>query len=154
MKHYHSFQGIATVLHSSYLYLRDDIQTGIFESMRAFNLASQNQENIDLNTNNTVAPCAQDYGNLFDQEIFHYRAITPQMSLSINQIANNKLLTQLLQEMQMMKATINSLTLTNQYLTKTRNNQQLKGNDNDLIPKTGLPWEMLLLVVGLLLPLG
>ena len=32
--------------------LYDDIQTGIFESMQAFNLASQNQENMDPNMYN------------------------------------------------------------------------------------------------------
>ena len=32
--------------------LRDDIQTSIFESMRAFNLVSQKQENMDPNIYN------------------------------------------------------------------------------------------------------
>ena len=32
--------------------LREEIQTGIFETMQAFNLASQNQENVDPNINN------------------------------------------------------------------------------------------------------
>ena len=105
--------------------------------MRAFNLASQNQENIDLNTNNMVATHARDCSNLFDQD----GDITPQMNLSANQVANNELLTKLLQEMQAMKAISNSLTLTNQNFTKTRNNQYLKGNDNDLIPKMGLQWK-------------
>ena len=45
--------------------------------MRAFNLTSQNQENIDPNTNNMVEPHVQDYSNQFNHLNVHYGDITP-----------------------------------------------------------------------------
>jgi len=121
--------------------LRDDIQTGILKSMRSFNLASQNQENMDPNMYNMES--MQCYSYPTEQSNSLQENIPPEIgNLSANQVAGNSSLTQVLQEMQAMQATINNLTLINQNLATARNNQNFKGTDNLVNPNTGLPWKL------------
>ena len=66
---------------------------------------------------------------------------TPEfVSLSVNQVASNSSLSQLLQKMQAIKATISNLTLTNQNLATTNNNQNFNA-ENLISPKNELPWK-------------
>ena len=103
--------------------------------MRAFNLASQNQENMDPNMHNIGSTHGYHYPT--KQTNSQQENITPQLSnLSTNQVAGNSSLSQLLQEMQAMKYMISNLTLMNQNLATVRNNQNFKGTDKDVNPKT------------------
>ena len=106
--------------------------------MRTFNLASQNQENMDSNMYNMGSTHGYCYPT--EQSNSLQENIAPQLSnLSANQVDGNSSLSQLLQEMQAMKATISNLTLMNQNLATAQNNPNFKGTDNDVNPKTGLP---------------
>ena len=117
--------------------LREDIQNSLHETVKALNVISQNQTNVNPSTTDYEYP----YQNSTYEHSTPNGYVLPVESEAdnnmANNVSNNQEIAQLLREMQEMKNTIKNLTLTNQQ-TK---NKQVKKERNNVNPKNGLPWK-------------
>ena len=130
--------------------LKVEFQNGIRETMHAFNLS--NQENINPNLG-FIPPTYLSPNNQFHgynqpspqiMEEFSTQTPSQHNMFGANQTSDNPVMTQLMQQMQVMQQQISGLTLTNnqinQFGTKIPLTNQ-SGQNNDTNPKTGLPWK-------------
>ena len=94
--------------------LKSEIRDEIMETLQDFLLSSNNQENIDPNSETSIATnhrfC---YSPRYNYPVGS-RYLQHVDTNSVNQVSNASSFEELLKEMQAMKATINTLTLTNQ----------------------------------------
>ena len=119
--------------------LKNEIQNGLFETIQALNISSQNQENIPPNMQPpSFNPPPPQWQNL----PLHPSPFVQQHDL--NQMTSDQTtINQLLQEMQNMRTTIDNLTLSNRQSShKGSFDKTFKGSfDKTINPRTGQPWK-------------